>query len=126
IREQYIHSAQQKLKDISSVDLSRPENIAEAKKVFAPFWEDKDLAADAARTKIMNDAIQRGYDFLNSADEKERNKFWMTGIEYVQNGLKELSGANRGDGSIQRVTPRRYIPAYDVMGFLKERAGNDG
>ena len=130
-RDAYAKEATKELtRLVSDTDLSLPQNSSQAERIFAPFWEDKDLLYDWAATKTAQKNIEQGYSYLNSKDEKNRNKFSQLSIQYIQNGLDKLKRARRGDGSIQEaaevVMNRRYVPNYDIMGYLKDQAGKDG
>jgi hypothetical protein len=126
-RNAYIRQAEEKLKNLSSVDLSLPQNVQAANAVFEPFWKDEDILQDYMKTKGATAAKQKGYALMESSDPKEREQFWQTGIDAIDQGLKELSMAKRGDGSIARANVlNRYIPFYDVNKYLREEAKAQG
>jgi len=82
------------LKRVSGLDLSLEQNVTQAMQVFKPFYEDKYLMKDMAWTKNFK-ASRDEADFLkNSKDEKERARWWETGIkdmEYRRLEFKDLS-----------------------------------
>ena len=93
------------LKRVSGLDLSLEQNVEQAKQVFKPFYENKHLMKDMALTKNYNNTLSRAYAMKNSKDEKERARFWDTGVKSMQYRLDEFKNAQASEvlnfGSIQ-------------------------
>lgn len=114
VRSAYVKSAEEKLKNLASTDLSLQENVQAAENVFSPFWEDQDLLTDFAKTRQMNSETSKAMALRDSSDKEERERFWQDGLNYVDLTRKELQMAKRGDGSLGRVQVRSYVPYVNV------------
>lgn len=83
------------MKNLSSVDLSLPENLTNADGVFAPFWEGEMMLQDASLTKYYNSEIGKALATWDAPDEKVRSQYSDVAVRYLQNGLEKLQGAGR-------------------------------
>ena len=90
-RDQILANAEQSLKNLSQVDLSLSQNVAAAKSVFQPFFEDDLIAHDMAQTKSWSAEIQRGRNLCNSDKDEDRKRCWTTGLEYLNNWAEDFS-----------------------------------
>lgn len=126
LRDSYLQQAQKKLKNLAGVDLSLHQNVEAANAVFSPFWQDQELLMDYAKSKKINDEMQKAFALQNSTDPKQREQFWQTGVDYVNLSLRELRMSKRGDGSIGKVQVNNYVPYFDTQGFLDARAKEQG
>jgi hypothetical protein len=120
LRTQYLQQAQQRLKDISSMDLSEGRNVDEAQSVFAPFWQDKFMLKDMAYTKQAQSEISKAFAARDSTDEKIRATYSDTAIQYIQNGLDPLRTANRSEEDFAKVQQRRFIRSQNIMGDIEK------
>jgi hypothetical protein len=120
LRTQYLQQAQQRLKDISSMDLSEGRNVDEAQSVFAPFWQDKFMLKDMAYTKQAQSEISKAFAARDSTDEKIRATYSDTAIQYIQNGLDPLRTANRTEEDFAKVQQRRFIRAQNIAGDMEK------
>lgn len=113
-RKEILDNAKDQLKQLSSKDLSIQTNVNDAEKIFAPFWEDQDLLADYKISKEYQNQ-RRVYEKLKNSDKKEdRDRAWDYGASYVELTAQDMALAKRGDGSIQSVKVRPYIPLINV------------
>jgi hypothetical protein len=126
VRQNYLKDAQEKLKNLSSVDLSLNKNQIAAEQVFQPFANDSEIAADMVKTKAFQTQFQVADNLRNSKKIEDQARYWDTGVQYLQNGLDTLRTAKRGDGSIQRVESRRYVDYVDPEKYLADEAQKDG
>jgi len=120
LRTQYLQQAQQRLKDISSMDLSEGKNVDEAQSVFAPFWQDKFMLKDMAYTKQAQSEMSKAFAARDSTDEKIRATYSDTAIQYIQNGLDPLRTANRTEEDFNKVQQRRFIRSQNIMGDIEK------
>jgi hypothetical protein len=116
----YIAEAEEKLKNLASVDLSLDQNVSVANSVFKPFQEDQELLYDISVTKISKQQLGVGQSFLTSDDDKKRKMHSSISDEFVTIPLDELRRAKRGDGSITAVKPRYYVPAVNLYDKFKD------
>jgi hypothetical protein len=115
VRDQYSKEAKEKLQALASADLSIQSNVDEADKVFSPFWEDNDILTDYNKTAQISAQNKIHETLLTSSKEEDRKKAWSQGNAYVNLSRQELAQAKRGDGSIQKVNVRGYVPYINVV-----------
>jgi hypothetical protein len=120
VRDQYTKEAKDKLQALASADLSIQSNVDEADKVFSPFWEDKDILTDYNKTTQINAQNKIHETLLTSSKEEDRKRAWSQGNTYVNLSRQELAQAKRGDGSIQKVNVRGYVPYINVTNEMNK------
>jgi hypothetical protein len=124
-RDAYVKDAELKLKNLSSVDLSLPENQATAEQVFSPFWEDNRMLMDASLTKGYKREIDKGYAARDSTDDKVREQYNDLSMLYLQNGLETLRDTDPNSPEFAKLQPRRWVPFQNLEKYLDERAKDD-
>lgn len=125
-RDSFLMDAERRLKDISSVDLSLPENQATAENVFAPFWEDDMILQDASLTKWYQGEISKALSTRDSLDDKIRGQYSDVAVRYLQNGLEKLQSAGRDAGKYAQLEKRRFVPFQNMKTYLNEQADKTG
>lgn len=126
MRNDYVKQAQDKLKDLSSADLSLDANVQAANNVFAPFWQDDLMLKDVSYTKNAQSEMQKGLAANNSTDPTIRNTYNETSMRDIQNGLSQLQGAGRDPEKYAKLQTRRYLPGMDIPGELDKAAKDEG
>jgi hypothetical protein len=126
VRDEYLKQAQTKLKDISSYDFSQQQNVQSAQQIFSPFWQDQDLLQDYSKSSQIMSNQKKANMLAESTDPKLREQFWQKGLDYVNISAMDMQNAQRGDGSIGQVRVNKYVPYFDAMKELDERAKNSG
>ncbi len=114
VKEQYIKTAQDGLKKLSSTDLSLPSNVAQAESLYSPFWQDNELLQDIAYTKSAQNELGKLSGWQSSKDKDVRSQYNQDAVDYIQQGLNKLANAKRGTGEIGRVQRRQAVPFYDI------------
>ncbi len=126
-RNEYLKQAQDKLKNLSSVDLSLPQNVDAANNVFAPFWQDDKMLIDASITKSTQNEMARGEMLRDSKDPDERSQYSETAMQYLSNGLDKLKSATRSDPtSWNNLEKRRYVPFVDSNAYWNKQLKDQG
>ena len=125
-RDQYMSDAQNNIKALSKADLSLPQNVQQAGKIFAPFYEDPDIVHDIYTTKSVQANNQQINTWKNSKDKDEFSKYNPIQEEYNNQTLLDLQRASRGDGSISNISARKTIPYKDKMEYLRKAADDSG
>ena len=74
VRDQYANQLSEKMKQVSGMDLSLQQNAEAAKGLFKPFYENKNIVGDIARTKQYQKEKQKMNAFYNSTQEFQRKK----------------------------------------------------
>ena len=83
VRDQYSNKLSEKMKQVSGMDLSLQQNIEAARGLFKPFYENKNIVGDLARTKQYKKEQQRMNTYKTNPQEFERKKFWQDGEKYM-------------------------------------------
>lgn len=125
-RQQYLQNAKQSLQKVAKSDLSMPQNQQAAAEIFKPFYEDNDIVHDMSLTKQISSEIQRGYAARDSQDKDIRSSYNDESVKNLQGVLQDLSEAKRGDGSIQQVRAKSWVPFINQNDYLSKCATTDG
>lgn len=120
-RDQYLKQAQDKLKNLSSVDLSVPQNVDAANNVFAPFWQDQMMLKDASYTRFANNELSTAYSLRDSQDPEKKSQYSDEAVQYIQNGLQKLQGAGRNAANYSNLDQRRFVPSVDVDAYWNKQ-----
>lgn len=121
-RQEAFKKLQGALKNVSNVDLSNPTNIMRAQSLIDPISQDQDMAYDMAVTKYHQSQKQKMEQYRNSTDPKMRgmyNEYSKMDIAFAEDDLRN---AKRGDGSVQKIQPREFVPFEDTMEYLRKEA----
>lgn len=125
-RDQYFTQIKNDIDKISSMDLSRVENVNTAYDVFKPLLEDKYLQRDMAFTKNFNTQMGLSGYFKNCMDEKEcGGKWWETGDMAMAYQKDEFVKASKDEtlsmGNVEYVPyVNAFKTAYDSAVAMKD------
>lgn len=125
-RQEAFKKLQGALKSVSNVDLSNQTNVMRAQGLIDPISQDQDLAYDMAVTKFHQGQKQKMEQYRNSTDPTMRamyNDFSKMDIQFAE---EDLRSAKRGDGSLQKIQPREFVPFEDTMEYLRKAAKEQG
>jgi len=111
-RSQILADAEQALKDLPNMDLSLPQNVAEASSLFRPFYEDNHILHDMVQTKQYMGQRQMGADLANSSKEEDRNRYWSMGIQDLDDWADDFSKASPED--MLKMRSRRYVSKPNI------------
>ena len=125
-RQEAFKKLQGALKSVSNVDLSNPTNIMRAQSLIDPISQDQDLAYDMAVTKFHQAQKQKMEQYKNSTDPKMRAMYSDYSKMDIAFAEEDLRNAKRGDGSLQKVQPREFVPFEDTMEYLRKAAKEQG
>lgn len=125
-RQKFLDETKNALKTISAQDLSIPQNVDQAERLFSPLWEDEDFLTDYTKSKQYQQELSR-YEKLRTSDKKEdRDQAWEYGRVYIDLFRQEMALTKRGDGSIKNVQVRPFVPYVDVNGEITKELKNLG
>jgi hypothetical protein len=125
-RKKFLDQTKNALKTISTQDLSISQNVEQAERLFSPLWEDEDFLNDYTKSKQYQQEVSR-YEKLRTSDKKEdRDQAWEYGRVYVDLFRKEMALTKRGDGSIENVQIRPFIPYINVNSEITKELKNLG
>jgi hypothetical protein len=109
-RKAFFEAANKAIKQISTVDLSKPQNVSVAERIFDPLINNQLFLADASKTKIVGAELQKGYDARECADPKKCNDGYNPESEEALNYWLE-NFKNMTPEEALKANPIRYV--YD-------------
>ena len=117
IRDQFLNNAKTALKNLSSMDLSDPQNVKVATGVFKPFYSNTNVLGDQALTTFWNQQIATG----NSLRLKDGGKeFSQDNIDYIEQQRKAFAADDPSSVNEYAASKRYYTPYYDWNKEVKE------
>jgi len=122
-RDEFFNKIQSNIQKISSLDLSRSENVNAASKVFQPLIDDKYILKDMSFTKTYRDEQGKAQYFLNCTDEKKcGGKYWDGGVRALDYQRADFIDASIDESlGFQNPTYTPYVDVYKkAMDFAKE------
>jgi hypothetical protein len=122
-RDKFFTDIENQIKKISTLDLSKSENVKTAQKVFQPILDDKYILKDIAFTRSYRNELNKAQYFMNCIDEKKcGGKYWEDGVRAINYMREDFANAS-ADESLSYQNPV-YTPYVDVykkaMEFAKE------
>lgn len=126
LKQRYLSDAANKLKNLASVDLSIPQNVSEAAKVFEPFYSDPVLMANAGRTAFNSQQIAQLDAMQNAKDEAIRDGYHPALKEYLLNDRKRIADAGLDPTAYNNFQYRKAVPFINQQKFLQEAAKEEG
>jgi hypothetical protein len=109
-RKAFMEAADKAIKQISTVDLSKPQNVSVAERIFDPLINNQLFLKDVAATKIAAAELQKGYDARECADPKKCNDGYNPESEEAINYWLE-NFKNMTPEEALKANPIRYV--YD-------------
>jgi hypothetical protein len=125
-RQEIFKKLQSSLRSVAGVDLSQAANINKASSLMDPISKDRDLAYDMGFTAFSQKQRATMNQYKNSTDFKMRSLYSQESEEDIANAEADMKAAKRGDGSMQRVTPREFTPVEDTNEYLRKTAKEEG
>lgn len=125
-RQKFLDETKNALKTISAQDLSIPQNVDQAERLFSPLWEDEDFLTDYTKSKQYQQELSRYEKLRTSTKKEDRDQAWQEGASYIDLFRKEMALTKRGDGSIKNVQVRPFIPYVDVNSEITKELKNLG
>jgi len=123
-KENYLKNIEFNLKRVSQLDLSLEQNVNQATQIFKPFYEDKGLMKDMAWTKNFNSQYGMAQSYKNAYDDKQRAKYWDTGLKemnYMKDEFKSASSEKAMSFGNVQYTP--YVNTIEKAQKLAKDAG---
>lgn len=126
-RDQFFNKIQTEIQKISSLDLSRNENVEAAQKVFQPIIDDKYILKDMSFTKAYRREQGKADAFMNCTDEKRcGGKYWEGGVRALDYQRQDFMDADIDQSlGYQNPTYTPYVNVYKkAMQFAKDMGFN--
>jgi len=125
-RQQVFKKIQTSLKDASSLDLSNSANIKYAQEAINPIVKDKELVYDMSITARHQGEMRKLDMTRSSLDPKISSQYNPISRKAIEFATADLRSAKRGDDSIFKVTPQKFIPYQDVVAELNKSYKDQG
>lgn len=127
LRNKFFNQIGAEIAKISSMDLSLPQNVEAAGKVFQPLIDNKYILKDMAYTKQAYGQLRQADNFRNCTNEKEcGGKYWEGGVRAIQYQMQDFAKSS-AEESLSFTAPR-YTPAVNIaekaMKFAKDMGFN--
>jgi hypothetical protein len=127
LRNKFFNQISADIAKVSSMDLSLPQNVEAAGKIFQPLTDNKYILKDMAYTKQAYGQLRQADNFRNCTNEKEcGGKYWEGGVRAIQYQMQDFS-KSAAEESLGFSAPR-YTPAVNVaekaMKFAKDMGFN--
>jgi len=126
-RDKFFNQIQTDIQKVSSMDLSRSENVDAARKVFQPLVDDKFILKDMSFTKSYRNEQNKAEYFMNCTDEKTcGGKYWEGGVRALDYQRGDFAKASIEESmGYQNPTYTPYVDVYKkAMNFAKEMGFN--
>lgn len=94
MKEDYLKNIDYELKRVSGLDLSLDQNVEQARQVFRPMYENKNLMKDMALTKNYKNERSRAMALATSKNKEDRLSYWDEGIKGMDYMLEEFKNAD--------------------------------
>ena len=109
LRNKFFNDISAQIQKISSLDLSKSQNVDAAYKVFQPLIDNDYILKDMSYTKTAYDEMQRGESLRNCTDPKKcPGQYWDGGARLIQYNVENFKKARRED--TLRMQNPRFVP----------------
>lgn len=114
-REQFFNTADQELKKLANVDLSLPQNISAAKRLFNPLVEDAAMNEDLLFTAKIKNVVTTAEKFRNSSNEEDRKRYNPLTAQYAALKQQEYINASPEARTVVANSGIRYASNVNLM-----------
>ena len=123
LRNKFFNDISAQIQKISSLDLSKSQNVEAAYKVFQPLIDNDYILKDMSYTKTAYDEMQRGESLRNCTDPKKcPGQYWDGGARLIEYDIRNFKKARRED--TLRMRNPRFVPKVNLskqaMDYAKE------
>jgi len=125
-KDKTFKAIQENINKIANQDLSNPQAVTEAMKVFDPLINDQELIHDISVTKRLQRANSTMMAYKNSMDPETKKQYSQYAERHIAYATERLANANRGDMSILNEQGADFVPFADVNEYLAEAAKEEG
>jgi hypothetical protein len=120
-KQEYMADISRKLKDLPNVDLSLPQNQAEAEKVFEPIINDKALNYNRELTADAYNQINTAESYELSDDPKKRAQYHYSAKQDIYDMMEEIGEAGLDPKNYQKIARRKFTPFFDIKQDIIDR-----
>ncbi|NBO99558.1 MAG: hypothetical protein EBU90_05455 [Proteobacteria bacterium] len=113
LRNNFFNDISTQIQKISTLDLSKSQNIDAAYKVFQPLIDNDYILKDMSHTKAAYDQIKYGESLRNCTDPKKcPGQYWDGGIKLIQYQMDQFKKADR-EKTLTMSNPR-FVPKVNL------------
>lgn len=113
LRNKFFNDISAQIQKISSLDLSKSQNVEAAYKVFQPLIDNDYILKDMSYTKTAYNQMQYGESLKNCTDPKEcPGQYWDGGIKLIQYDIENFKNAPR-EKTLTMRNPR-FVPKVNL------------
>lgn len=112
-RDNFLKSISNNLQQLSSADLSLPQNLTEANNLFEPVLQNDNIVHDIAYTKSLQNQMQTADSYANSFDPNIKKLYWEGGKQYLNYKAEEYKKAD--DAVALGMSAPKYIAKVDPL-----------
>ena len=120
-KQEYMADISRKLKDLPNVDLSLPQNVADAEKVFEPLINDRALNYNRELTSDAYNQLSTAESFELSDDPKKRAQYHPAAKQDIYDMMEEIGEAGLDPKNYQKIAKRKYTPFFDIKQDIVDR-----
>ena len=125
VKDKYLSDISNQLKDLPTLDLSNPSNVANAEAVFEPMLNDKGFTMARARASEYYSGISQAETYEYSDDEKKRAQYHPAAKQDLVDMAEEIAEAGTDYNKLSQVKSRKFTPFFDIKNDLIERFKNE-
>jgi hypothetical protein len=97
MKTDYLKNLDYELKRVTGLDLSLEQNVEQAKQLFRPIYENKNLMKDMALTKNYQNERSRALSLSTSKNKDDRASYWDVGVKDMDYRLEEFKNADASE-----------------------------
>ena len=113
LRNKFFKDISSQIQKISSLDLSKSQNVEAAYKVFQPLIDDNFILKDMSYTKTGYNELERGESLKNCLDPKKcPGQYWDGGKRLVQYQMQKFKEVSREE-TLKMENPR-FVPKVNL------------
>lgn len=117
-RDTYLKEISERLKEVSALDLSIPQNQENALKLFEPLNNDKMIVKDILWTKNYIKELDKAEQMRNSSNPEVRRQYWETGVQALNYRAAEFKNAD--SESALNMSTAKYVGNVDFMSLANK------
>jgi hypothetical protein len=125
-RSEYFKKIDDYLNNLSGIDFSNPANASVANTLMDPLVKDKEFVTDLNFSTMQAAERSKLDQVRSSTDEKVFSQYSPTMEAAMSYAEQDMKNAKRGNGSIFKVSPQKFVPFANIQNNLNDAAHKMG
>ncbi len=121
-RSEYFKKIDEYLNNLSGVDFSNPGNVSVASALMEPLVKDREFVTDLNFSSMQASERSKLEQVRSSTDEKVFSQYSPVMEAAMGYAEQDMKNAKRGNGSIFKVSPQKFVPFANIQNVLNEAA----